>query len=247
MTDQRAERRLAAIMATDVVGYSRLMEKDEAGTLAALKAHRAELIDDLIADHHGRVVKLMGDGALVEFPSVVAAVQCAVDIQAGLAARNAELPQSRRLELRIGVNLGDVIIDGDDLYGDGVNVAARLQQLAPPGGVCVSDLVRHSVDGKLAARFEDAGQQEVKNLTRPVHVFRLVPEGDGAGAAAGLATAAGGRPRWAAAAGLAGFLAAGAVVAWAMLGENRGEAPATGCTDHLGLPVAPDKCAEIGE
>ncbi len=131
------ERRLAAILAADVVGYSRLMEADEAGTHARLKALRKEFIEPRIAEHHGRVVKLTGDGALVEFPSVVEAVLCAVDVQRIVAERNADVPQDQRIEFRIGVNLGDVIIEDDDLYGDGVNVAARLQTLAEPGGICV--------------------------------------------------------------------------------------------------------------
>ena len=136
MVREHIERRLAAILIADVVGYSRLMEEDEAGTLAALKAHRAELIDPKIAEYHGRMVKLMGDGALVEFASVVNAVECAGDIQAGMAARNADVPEGRRIDFRIGINLGDIIIEGEDIYGDGVNIAARLQELAEPGGVC---------------------------------------------------------------------------------------------------------------
>ena len=130
MARKRVERRLTAILSADVVGYGRLMGEDEEGTLAALKAHRAEFIDPTITDYHGRVVKLMGDGALVEFPSVVEAVQCAVDVQRGLAERNASAPSNRRVDFRIGVNLGDIIVEGDDIYGDGVNVAARLQELA---------------------------------------------------------------------------------------------------------------------
>ena len=129
------ERRLAAILAADVVGYSRLMGEDEPGTLARLQAHRRELIDPKIAAHHGRMVKLMGDGALVEFASVVDAVECAAEIQRGMALRNADLPEDRRIEFRVGINLGDVIVEGDDIYGDGVNVAARLEALAEPGGI----------------------------------------------------------------------------------------------------------------
>ncbi len=138
------ERRLAAIFAADVVGYSRLMGKDEAGTLAALKALRKELLAPKVAEHHGRIVKLMGDGALVEFPSVVDAVECAVAVQLGIAGRNAETPADGRVELRIGVNLGDVIIEGNDIYGDGVNIAARLQELAVPGGIALSAEISES-------------------------------------------------------------------------------------------------------
>ncbi len=131
------ERRLAAILAADVVGYSRLMGTDEAGTLAALQALRAEVIDPTIARHNGRIVKLMGDGTLVEFASVVGAVECAVEIQQGMSERGAEVPKEKRIELRIGINLGDVIVEGDDIYGDGVNVAARIEALADPGGICI--------------------------------------------------------------------------------------------------------------
>ena len=167
------ERRLAAILVADVVGYSRLMEEDEAGTLAALKAHRAELIDPEIAEYHGRIVKLMGDGALVEFPSVVDAVECAGDIQVGMAARNADVPEGRRIEFRIGINLGDIIVEGEDIYGDGVNVAARLQELAEPGGVCISSAVYEQVHKKTDLAFQDMGKREVKNISEPVRVYRV--------------------------------------------------------------------------
>src|SRR5579863_5713251 len=138
MSEQSPRRRLAAILAADVVGYSRLMGEDEVGTLEHLKAHRKELFDPKIAEHHGRIVKLIGDGALVEFASVVDAVSCAVDIQRTMAARNADSPAARRIELRIGINVGDIIVESDDIYGDGVNVAARLEALAEPGGICIS-------------------------------------------------------------------------------------------------------------
>ncbi len=170
------ERRLAAILAADVVGYSRLMGKDEAGTLAALKTHRRELIDPKITEHKGRIVKLMGDGVLVEFASVVNAVECAVDIQRGMAERSATVPEDRRIELRIGINLGDVIIDGEDIYGDGVNVAARLEGLAQPGGVCVSRTVFDHVKAKVDLGFEDLGEQQLKNIAEPVQVFRVRPD-----------------------------------------------------------------------
>ncbi|MDH3739782.1 MAG: adenylate/guanylate cyclase domain-containing protein, partial [Alphaproteobacteria bacterium] len=171
------ERRLAAILAADVVGYSRLMGADEAGVLAALKALRTELFDPLIEAHHGRIVKLMGDGALVEFASVVDAVTCAAAIQRDLAARNAELPNDQRLELRIGVNLGDVIIEGDDLYGDGVNVAARLEGVAEPGGVYVSEAVATQTAGKTPVDFEYLGERRLKNIAEPVKVYRVNLEG----------------------------------------------------------------------
>ena len=138
MEPEGAERRLAAILVADVVGYSRLMGEDEVGTLAALKTHRREVVDPKIAEHHGRIVKLMGDGMLVEFPSVVEATQCAVEVQRMMARRDAEVSEDRRIEYRIGINVGDIIVDGDDIFGDGVNVAARLEGLADPGGICIS-------------------------------------------------------------------------------------------------------------
>ena len=166
------ERKLAAILAADVVGYSRLMAADEVGTLAVLKAHRKEVIDPKIAAYRGRIVKLMGDGALVEFASAVDAVQCAVDIQRALAERNTDVPDERRMDIRIGVNLGDVIVEGDDLYGEGVNVAARLQELAEAGGICLSADVHRQVEGKVDVAFDDAGAHEVKNLPRPIRMWR---------------------------------------------------------------------------
>jgi adenylate cyclase len=166
------ERRLAAILAADVVGYSRLMEADEAWTLETIKTLRSDLIDPLIAEHHGRIVKLMGDGALVEFASAVDAVACAVHIQRNLTEQNADAPRDRRFELRIGINLGDVIVEGDDIYGDGVNVAARLETLCKPGGLALSGNVHEQVQGKLDERFKDAGEHEVKNIARPIRVWR---------------------------------------------------------------------------
>ncbi|HMB77009.1 MAG TPA: adenylate/guanylate cyclase domain-containing protein, partial [Kiloniellaceae bacterium] len=173
------ERRLAAILAADVVGYSRLMEADESGTLARLKAHRKDLIEPTIAAHHGRLVKLMGDGALVEFASAVDAVECAVKVQAGMAARTADEPKGRRIVFRIGINIGDLIVDGEDLYGDGVNIAARLEKLAAPGGVCVSRNVVSQVRGKVGFEFENLGQQKVKNISEPLQVFRVTTKEPG--------------------------------------------------------------------
>ena len=166
-------RRLAAILAADVVGFSRLMGKDEAGTLAVLKALRAGLIDPKIAEHSGRVFKATGDGVLVEFPSVVNAVACAVDIQHGMQGRNADLPEEKVVRLRIGVNLGDVIFEGDDIFGDGVNVAARLEALAQPNGVCVSAKVHDEMSGKIDVSFEDMGEHALKNIDRKVRVYAL--------------------------------------------------------------------------
>ena len=169
----RDHRRLAAIVSIDVVGYSRLMGVDESATLTAFKAHRRELIDLKIAEHEGRIVKTTGDGLLLEFPSVVDAVRCAVEIQRGMAERNAGIAADKRLDFRIGINVGDIIIDGDDIFGDGVNVAARVESLAEPGGICVSRVVRDQVLDKLDFTFEDLGPQQVKNIARPVDVYRV--------------------------------------------------------------------------
>jgi adenylate cyclase len=174
LSEERVKRRLAAILAADVAGYSRLMGADEAGTLARLKAHRRELIDPNITEHKGRIVKTTGDGLLIEFASVVDAVQCAVKVQAAMAERNAEVTAERRIEFRIGINLGDIIIDEDDIFGDGVNIAARLEALAAPGGICVNRVVRDQVRDKLDITFEDMGEQQVKNIARPVRAFRIV-------------------------------------------------------------------------
>ena len=168
-----ATRRLAAILAADVAGYSRLMGADEEGTLERLNALRRDLVDPKIAQHHGRIVKTTGDGMLVEFPSVVDAVRCAVEIQEGMTERNAEVQEARRIEFRIGINLGDVIVEGDDLYGDGVNIAARVEALADAGGVFVSNTVHDHVRDRLPYVFEDLGEQQVKNITRPVRVYRV--------------------------------------------------------------------------
>jgi adenylate cyclase len=172
VSDAVVERKLTTILAADVVGYSRLMGEDEAGTLARLKSLRKELVQPKIAGGRGRIVKLMGDGLLAEFPSVVEAVRCAVDIQQDMAGREAGLPDERRIRLRIGVNLGDIIVEGSDIYGDGVNVAARLEGLAEPGGICISGKVYEEVRNKLATAFEDLGEQEVKNIREPVRVYR---------------------------------------------------------------------------
>ena len=168
------ERRLSAIMAADVVGYSRLMSANEVATLTALKDHRAQLIDPKIAQHQGRIVKLTGDGMLVEFPSVVNAVECACTIQREMRARNADTPSERRIEFRVGINLGDVIVDDDDIFGDGVNVASRIEGIAKPGGVAVSGAVRDNIGNKLDLVFEDMGEQELKNIGLPVRVYDVI-------------------------------------------------------------------------
>ena len=173
---ERVERKLAAILAADVVGYSRLMGADEVGTLRALKAARKELIDPAIAAHGGRIVKTTGDGLLVDFASVVDAVTCAVAIQRKMSERNEGVAEAKHLVLRIGVNIGDIIIDGKDIFGDGVNIAARLESICEPGGLCISDIARDQVRDKLPLAFTDGGEQQVKNIARPVRVFALSPQ-----------------------------------------------------------------------
>jgi class 3 adenylate cyclase len=170
---QDSVRRLAAILAADVVGYSRLMGEDEAGTLATLKTHRTEFIEPTIAEHKGRIVKLMGDGALVEFSSVVDAVACAIAVQEGMVARNEGVPEERKMLFRLGVNLGDVMIEGDDIYGTGVNVASRLETLADPGGICISGTVYDQVASKVSRPIEDMGEQALKNIEDPVRAYRI--------------------------------------------------------------------------
>src|SRR3984893_1039609 len=172
-------RRLAAILAADVAGYSRLMGADEEGTHERLKAHRRELVDPKIGEHAGRIVKTTGDGMLVEFPSVVDAVRCAAEVQRAMVDREAGMPEDRRIRFRIGINLGDIIVDGDDIFGDGVNVAARLEALAEPGGIWISRMVRDQIRDKLAYAFQDLGEQSVKNIARPVRVYALRPEAVG--------------------------------------------------------------------
>ena len=173
MSDARVERRLAAILAADVAGYSRLMGVDEEGTLAALKACRRELIDPKMAEHRGRIVKTTGDGALVEFASAVDAVRCAMEIQRAMAERNALIPEDHRIEFRIGINVGDIIIDDGDIYGDGVNIAARIETLAAPGAICISDNAYQQIKGKLTLDLNDMGERHLKNIAQPVRVHSI--------------------------------------------------------------------------
>src|SRR3984893_5993936 len=173
---QPVERRLAAILAADVAGYSRLMGVDEEGTHERLKAHIGQLVNPKIKEHRGRTVKNTGDGLLAEFSSVVDAVRCAVELQRAMGDRNAETAEDKRITFRVGINLGDVIAEEDDIYGDGVNVAARLEALAEPGGICISRVVRDQIRDKLPYPFEDRGEQSVKNIARSVRVFALRPE-----------------------------------------------------------------------
>ena len=174
MSGERLERRLAAILAADVAGYSRLMGADEEDTLARLKAHRAALVDPKVAEHRGRIVKTTGDGILIEFPSVIEAVACAVAVQRGMAERNAGTLEEERITFRIGVNLGDIIVENGDIHGDGVNIAARLEGIAEPGGVCISEDAFRQVRGKVDAEFADIGEQSLKNIARPLRVYRVV-------------------------------------------------------------------------
>ena len=173
MTGERVVRRLAAILAADVVGYSRLMGRDEHGTLATLKAHRNDRLEPILARHAGRLVKLTGDGALVEFPSAVDALSAAIAFQQAVAEANRDQPEDTRIVFRIGLHLGDLIVDGDDLYGDGVNVAARLEAEAPPGGIVVSRAIREAVEGRLKAKLHALGELALKNIERPIRAFRV--------------------------------------------------------------------------
>jgi TolB-like protein/class 3 adenylate cyclase len=177
MAGERAQRRLAAILAADVVGYSRLMEKDETGTLTALRQRHGGILEPLVAQHEGRVVKLMGDGVLVEFASAVNAVQCAIELQKRMAEANSELSDQQAIILRVGVNLGDVVIDGLDIQGDGVNVAARLEALADPGGICISGSVFEQVERHISVACDDLGDRTLKNISRPIRVYRLTGTG----------------------------------------------------------------------
>jgi adenylate cyclase len=179
MTEIRDERRLTTILAADVVGYSRLMGEDETGTLALLRQRRTEILEPLLREYSGRLIKLMGDGALVEFTSVINALQCAVELQKRMAAGNSGLPETRHMLLRVGINLGDVIVDGDDLYGDGVNLAARLEGLAEPGGICISETAYQHVARRLPLEFRDLGEQTVKNFAKPVRAYQVLgPEAE---------------------------------------------------------------------
>ena len=187
MTNERLERRLAAILAADVVGYSRLMGLDEGGTLSSLKALRREVVDPKIAQYRGRIFKTTGDGLLVEFPSVVDAVNCGIEIQQGMAKRNLDLASDKRMDFRIGVNIGDIIDDAGDIFGDGVNVAARLESIAESGGICISRQVLEQIDGKVDFAFRELGRQNLKNIARPVEVYGINLHAEGSVAARFLA------------------------------------------------------------
>jgi len=231
------QRRLAAILCADVVGYSRFMGTDEAGTLAALRAHR-EAIDPIIAGRHGRIFKTTGDGLLAEFSSVLDAVDAATAIQAAIAVRNAGIEPGRRLELRVGVHVGDVIAEGDDVLGDGVNVAARLQEQAPAGGICVSATVREQIGDKLKVRFTDLGQRHLKNISQPVRVFRLAADAAAKQPAARRSPASRRRVWRVGAAG--GFAAIALLVVWWQIGF-----PGIGATSGSGKSASPTTLAVL--
>src|SRR5579863_4977075 len=175
MAEARVERRLAAILAADIAGYSRLIGIDEEGTLARLRVLRRDLIDPKLAEHKGRIVKTTGDGLLVEFASVVDALRCAAEMQAAMVGRNAGIAQAQKIEFRVGIHQGDIVVEDGDIFGDGVNIAARLEGIAEPGGICVSQRVQEDAAGRLDLGFEDLGEQMLKNIARPVRVFALRP------------------------------------------------------------------------
>ena len=192
MSEALTERRLAAIILGDVVGYSRLMGIDEVGTMAALKSHRRELVLPALASFRARLVDSAGDSMLMEFGSAVAAVSCAIAIQRGMLARNAAVPPERQLRFRLGINLGDIVVDGDKIYGDGINVAARLESLCEPGGLCISRSIQEQIRGRLPFPFVDAGEQALKNIAHPVQIFRLAADYIATPARAGVADGSGG-------------------------------------------------------
>ncbi len=235
------ERRLAAILEADVAGYSGLMEADEEGTLARLNVLRCDVIEPLIEKNHGRVVKLMGDGLLAEFGSAVDAVRCGAEIQQGIHEKCVAAPDGQLMKLRIGVNLGDIIIQDGDIFGDGVNVAARLQQLARPGSVAISDDVYRQVESRLDLDYEDLGEHRVRNIKRRVHAYRVIAHTEESVAREAPARN-GVSVRRLAIAAILGCAIAGGLAAWLILsGELMGPAEAV-CTDHLGLPVKSDSC-----
>jgi adenylate cyclase len=239
--EKPVQRRLAAIVAADVVGYSRLMGADEVGTLRAFRAHRRELIDPTIAAHRGHIVKTTGDGVLVEFPSAVEAVVCAITVQRGVAARNQSVPEDKRLTFRVGINVGDIISEAGDIFGDGVNVAARLESLCEPGGLCISRAVRDQVRDKLPVAFEDLGEQQVKNIARPVRAFGLSAQAIAALPELEPNRATAPRPRsptWSIAALIAVMLAAGVAGWWLVQGPATPRSAAPSPTTPVGAARA---------
>ena len=245
MAEERVQRRLAAILTADVVGYSHFMEVDEEGTLARLKSLREELFDPKVAEYHGRIVKIIGDGVLVEFASAVDAMRCAVEVQHDLTERNSATPENHRLELRVGINVGDIIIEGEDIYGDGVNVAARLEGLAEPGGVCISGTVHDAIGNKIPVQFEYMGEKEVKNIEKPVRTFRLIVENQEREEQGSYPRDAKRNRRWAVGAAVAASLVAVGIVTWIILDkEQAASSGSTRCTDEYNLTVS---CSMIEE
>jgi TolB-like protein/class 3 adenylate cyclase len=234
-----AVRRLAAILAADVAGYSRLMGADEEGTHQRLRAHHRELVDPKIREHSGRIVKTTGDGLLAEFPSVVDAVRCAAELQLAMIGREASIPEDRRIRFRIGINLGDVIVEDGDIFGDGVNVAARLEALSNPGGLCISRMVRDQIRDKLAYAFEDLGEQSVKNIARPVRVYALPPEAIADLPATSFPIVAPRRPRGALVAMAAAVMAALVIAggAWWLWPTTTPSLPAVAATTTIAQPL----------
>ncbi|MHA1152219.1 MAG: adenylate/guanylate cyclase domain-containing protein [Alphaproteobacteria bacterium] len=242
MESQRIERKLAAILAADVVGYSRLMEVDEEGTLSRLNELFRDVVDSWIDKNHGRVVKHMGDGVLVEFGSVVEAVKCGIAIQQDIQERNGATPEPQRMELRIGINLGDIIHQNGDIFGDGVNIAARLQQQAEPGGITISEDVYRQVETKLPLVCTDLGEQQVKNLRRTIRAYRILIDSKKDHPEKPADLGAKSSRRWAAPLGLGVLLIAGGLVAWVYLDREQAASSSPECTDHLGLPMAAEDC-----
>ena len=242
MASERIERKLVAMVAADVAGFSRLIAADKESTVARLNAHREALIEPKIAEHGGRIIKSAGDRMLVEFASVVDAVRCVVEIQRGMLERNADVPKEKRIDFRFGVNVGDLIVDGDDIYGDGVDVAARLEDLAEPGGVLVAGVVRDQVRDKLSLSFDDLGDHEVKNIPRPVRAYRVkLSDAERLPPFARLSSRLGvARPdiAWIGAAGLLLILVAGGG-AWHVAGRLKSNA--TVALESAALPIRPSR------
>lgn len=239
------ERRLAAILYADVAGYSRLTGVDEEGTHRSLRESLGEL-SQTIERHRGRICHFAGDAVLVEFATVTGAVECGLDAQRQFAARNVGVPAESQMRFRIGINLGDVIVDGHEIYGDGVNVAARLESLADPGGICISGTVYQAMEGKFDLPVDDLQEQRVKNIERPIHVYRIRPERIESGddlSRRGKSKSI----RWAVMVFLLCGLIVGAAAAVWLIDRERSQASADQCLDHLGLPVPKSECAEVSQ
>ncbi len=240
METKHEERRLTTILSADVVGYSRLMAIDESGTLAQLRAHRKELIEPKTIEYHGRVVKLMGDGTLMEFGSVVDAVLFAVEVQRAMAARNADIPQDLQIIYRIGINIGDIIVVGDDIYGDGVNVAARLQSLAKPGGICIARNVYSQVKNKVDFGFEDLGEQTVKNIPDPIPTYEIKLGQESAKPLIAESRARHPSLRWLVAAAVVAVVVIGGIATWALFPRETAPPIEAASLERMAFPL-PEK------